>query len=279
MNIDKISNKIYFEGVENYIDYIYDTDEKSLFSYLNKDAVVFLSDIARFKEKFENLSNTFKENYKVNLERGLALKGQAELLYSYHDIEHLLKDKKLILNTLLPKAVSHFSVKKIINFECREIPTFNAKIESLVEELNNLKYNGHKVILATNTIDRAEKLKESLFERGIEANVSNNRDIEIKSSQIIITQGNISRGFQYKSIKFTIITDNEMIGVHRRTSKPKKKSNKKGQTIESFLDLNKGDYVVHENNGIGRYAGIDQITVNAIKKDYMKIVYRGGDNL
>ncbi|WP_024621156.1 transcription-repair coupling factor [Metaclostridioides mangenotii] len=280
MNIDNISNKIYFEGIENYIDYIYDTGEKSLFSYLNDDAVVFLSDITRFKEKCENLQNTFKENYKVNLERGLAIKKQAELFYSYHDIEHLLKNKKLILNTLLPKAVSHFSVEKIINFECREIPTFNAKIESLVEELNNLKYNGHKIILATNTFDRAEKLRENLFERGIEANISNNRDVEIKSSQIIITQGNISRGFQYKSIKFTIITDNEMIGVHRRSSESKrKKKNKKGKTIESFLDLNKGDYVVHENNGIGRYAGIEQIVVNAIKKDYMKIVYRGGDNL
>lgn len=49
--------------------------------------------------------------------------------------------------------------------------------------------------------------------------------------------------------------------------------------IDSFLDLNLGDYVVHENSGIGRYTGIDQITVDGIKKDYMKIVYRDGDNL
>ena len=43
--------------------------------------------------------------------------------------------------------------------------------------------------------------------------------------------------------------------------------------------MNVGDYVVHENSGIGRYTGIDQITVNGIKKDYMKIIYQGGDNL
>ncbi len=40
----------------------------------------------------------------------------------------------------------------------------------------------------------------------------------------------------------------------------------KGKKIESFLDLSVGDYVVHENSGVGRYTGIEQITVNAIKK-------------
>ena len=72
-----------------------------------------------------------------------------------------------------------------------------------------------------------------------------------------------------------------MIGVQKRTSSSKKKKNKdkKGTKIDSFLDLNVGDYVVHENSGIGRYTGIEQIVVNNIKKDYIKIIYQGGDNL
>ncbi|PWR45458.1 hypothetical protein DK295_15775, partial [Listeria monocytogenes] len=39
------------------------------------------------------------------------------------------------------------------------------------------------------------------------------------------------------------------------------------------------DYVVHENSGVGRYVGIDQLSVNGVKKDYMRVVYQGGDNL
>ena len=114
----------------------------------------------------------------------------------------------------------------------------------------------------------------------METIVSKSRDVEIKSSQIIIVPGNISSGFEYKSIKFVVITDNEIIGVQKRTStKKKKKKNKNGTKIDSFLDLNIGDYVVHENSGIGRYTGIEQIVVNNIKKDYIKIIYQGGDNL
>ncbi|RDY26649.1 transcription-repair coupling factor [Romboutsia weinsteinii] len=278
-NIDNIANKTYFEGIENYIDYIYTDENKSLFTYLKDDALVFINDITRLKERCENYLNEFKDNYNLNLERGLAIKNQGKLLYHYTDIDFLVGTKKLIINTLLPKPINDFSVKSIINFECREVPTFNAKMDVLVEELNRLKYNGYKIILATNTLDRAKKLNKELLDLGLETTVVKKRDTEIKSSQIIITPAQISSGFQYKSIKFAIITDNEMIGVHKRVSKSKNKKAKKGKKIESFLDLNIGDYVVHENSGVGRYTGIEQITVNAIKKDYMKVVYQGGDNL
>ena len=47
--------------------------------------------------------------------------------------------------------------------------------------------------------------------------------MEIKSSQIVIIPARITSGFEYKSIKFVVITDNEMIGVHKRTSTSKSK--------------------------------------------------------
>ena len=278
-NIDKISNKNYFQGVENYIDYIYTNENKSLFTYLNEDALIFYNDISRVKERCENYLNEFRENYKLNLERGLALKEQGKLLYQYSDLEFISEGRKLILNSLLPKPINDFNVKSIVNFDVREVPSFNAKVNELAEEINRLKYNGYKIVLATNTYDRAKKLNSDLLDLGIECTITQDRDIEIKSSQVIIIPGRISSGFEYKSIKFIIITDNEMIGVHKRTSTSKSKKNKKGQKIESFLELNIGDYVVHENSGVGRYTGIEQITVNSIKKDYMKIVYQGGDNL
>ena len=278
-DIDNISSKTYFEGIENYIDYIYTDENKSLFTYLKDDAIVFFNDISRTKERCENYTNEFRENYKLNLERGLAIKNQGKLLYGYSDLEFISENKKLVLNTLIPKPINDFNIKSIVNFECREVPNFNAKSDVLVEELNRLKYNGYKIILATNTSDRAKKLHSDLLDLGLESIIAKDRDIELKSSQIVIIPARISNGFEYKSIKFAIITDNEMIGVHKRTSTSKSSKAKKGKKIESFMDLNVGDYVVHENSGVGRYTGIEQITVNSIKKDYMKIVYQGGDNL
>ena len=101
-NIDKINSRIYFEGLENYIDYIYPEENKSIFTYLNKDAIIFTQDVTRLKEKCENYFEEFKENYKLNLERGLALKGQGKLIYTYNDLSYLMEDKSILLNTILP---------------------------------------------------------------------------------------------------------------------------------------------------------------------------------
>ncbi len=123
-----------------------------------------------------------------------------------------------------------------------------------------------------NSSERAKKLKEALFEYDVETSIAKKRDTEIKSSQAIIMEAAISEGFQYRDIKFTVITDKEMIGVQRSglKSKKKKKKNTNAQKIDSFLDLNPGDYVVHENSGIGRYTGIDQITVDGKSKKKKK---------
>ncbi|CEP82513.1 transcription-repair coupling factor [Paraclostridium sordellii] len=278
-SIENIKTKTYFEGVENYIDYMYTDENKSIFTYLKEDSVVFINDVSRLKERCENYINEFKENYKLNLERGLALKQQGNLLYHYSDLEYLTQGKKLILNMLLTKSIKDISVKSIVNFESREIPSFNGKLDILAEELTRLKYNGHKVVLATNTYDRAKKLNKELLNLGIETVLSRKRDVEIYSSQVVIVVGNITSGFQYKSIKFDVITDKEMIGSNKRAKTSKSKKFNKGQKIETFLDLNVGDYVVHENSGVGRYVGIDQLSVNGVKKDYMRVVYQGGDNL
>lgn len=280
-NIDNIANKTYFQGVENYIDYLYEDANKSLFTYLSDNAIIVLNDISRFKERCQNYLNEFKDNYKLNLERGLAIKNQGNLIYPYEQMPFLIDNKKLIINSLLPKPVNDFSVTNIINFESREVPTYNSKLNVLVDDLNSLRYRGYKVILAVNSSDRGKKLHQDLFNLGLEVAISKSRNMEIKSSQIVIIPANISKGFEYKSIKFQVITDNEIIGVNKKTSKSKKKKNKNkdGQKIESFLDLKVGDYVVHENSGIGRYTGIEQILVNGVKKDYLKIIYQGGDNL
>ena len=49
--------------------------------------------------------------------------------------------------------------------------------------------------------------------------------------------------------------------------------------ISSFADLNVGDYVVHENHGLGIYKGIEKVEVDHVVKDYIKIEYAGGSSL
>ncbi len=52
-----------------------------------------------------------------------------------------------------------------------------------------------------------------------------------------------------------------------------------GKQIQDFAELSVGDFVVHENHGLGIYRGIEKVEVDHVVKDYMKIEYSGGSNL
>lgn len=91
------------------------------------------------KERCENFAEEFKDSYKMNLERGTALKSQGNLVYNYIDLEYCIADRNIVINSLLPKAVKGFNVKEILNFDSREVPSFNGKIDILADELQRLK--------------------------------------------------------------------------------------------------------------------------------------------
>lgn len=102
------------------------------------------------------------------------------MLYYYIDLEYLVKDKFVVLNLLLLKFINNFFIKFIINFESREVFIFNGKVDLFVEELNWLKYNGYKIILVINILERVNKLGKDLLDKGLEMIIFKDRDIEIK---------------------------------------------------------------------------------------------------
>ena len=77
-----------------------------------------------------------------------------------------------------------------------------------------------------------------------------------KPGEIMVIAGNSHHGFEYPFLKFIVVTDTDIFGTQK---KKRKKKQYEGRTIQSFHDLNVGDFVVHENHGIGIYRGIEKI--------------------
>ena len=90
--------------------------------------------------------------------------------------------------------------------------------------------------------------------------------------------GAVSAGMEYPGLHLAILTDAQLI--RNKGKAPSKRKLPAGrQRIESFSDLSVGDYVVHENHGIGRFTGIVRMEVDGYDKDYVKIAYAGSDVL
>ena len=85
------------------------------------------------------------------------------------------------------------------------------------------------------------------------------------------------QGFEYPTLRFVVVTEGDIFGAKKKKKRKVKQYN--GAAIHSFNDLKIGDYVVHENHGLGIYQGIEKIEKDHVTKDYLKVAYAAGSNL
>lgn len=248
-----------------------------LTDYLSKDSVVLIDEPTRVKEDTKRIWKEFNFKYEDIYENGELLPSHQNIYYGYTILVNEIKRYSCITTSALLKNDANFNPKSIINITSKGMQSFHNKIDFLVEELNHYKYRGYKTIIFSGTYDRGKRLESVLLEKGVDCLYVEDPYREIKTSQVFITQGTIQQGFEYPNIKYALISDNEVYGTaKRKTTKTTKIS---GKGIISFSDLNIGDYVVHENHGIGQYLGIEQLDIQGIKKDYITIKYKGKDKL
>lgn len=275
--IDRIENGLNVKNMDLIIPYMLSENLESIVSYLNNDSLIILDEPHRIEEAVGANKNEFINRYMDLFERGEVLSKHQDLYFKYEDIIKDVKNHFCITSTGIMKKISQFKSKNILDFTTKDVQSFYNKLDLLVDDLKHYKYRGYKIIILSGSVDRGIRLGENLRENNVECRYTDNLNEEIKSGQVFITPMSGTKGFEYPKLKFVIISDKEIYGIHKkkRTSKQRKDSRK----ISSFTDLNVGDYVVHETHGIGKYMGIEQLDVQGVKKDYLSIKYQGQDKL
>lgn len=274
--IEQLSEGIIGQSFENYLNYFFDKTQL-LTSYFKKGSMVFIDEPARVKDRAETAHREFEESFKNLLEKGEVLPTQANLIADFDELLIDLNSKHVFALSSLPRSNLAFSPKHIINFTARLPQSFHGKMDIFCQELKQWNYKGYKTILLCGTRDRAIHLALSLKEKDIVADYLEYPDKIIQSGQTFILEGNLEKGFEYYGNKFMVISENEIFGTAKKKRIPTKR--KDARPIKTFVELNTGDYVVHENHGIGKYIAIEQLKVQGAKKDYLKIRYFDGDHL
>ena len=258
-------------AIDSYIKYFYD-NTVSFFDYFNNDdSLIILDEVARIEERGKAIELEFSESMIGRLEKGYILPSQVDVISSYKNVIAKLNLLKVITLSIMDYKIESFKVKNKYDLVTKSISSYNNNFELLVEDLLRWKKVGYRVVLITNSLTRAKRMASDLLDRGLNAFYSDDLERIVQSREIMIVYGNFNKGFEYPLVKFAYITDSDIFG--KNVKKKKKKKTYSGKKIQSFTDLNVGDYVVHENHGIGVYKGIEKIEVDNIVKDYVRIEY------
>ncbi|MCI8327947.1 MAG: transcription-repair coupling factor [Lachnospiraceae bacterium] len=265
------------EGMDTYLNY-FEEDTVSLLDYFPKDtSLICLDEPVRVAEKGRVIETEFKESMKQRLEKGYLLPGQMEALYSYEEIAAKIESRKVIGLSALEMREKTLPIKKSFSVHMKTVNPYNNSFELLIKDLKQYKKNGYRVVLLSGSKTRANRMAQDLSAEGLNAFYTDEMEHEVKPGEVMTAYGKIKKGYEYPDLRFVVISESDIFG--REKKKKRKRRTYEGEKIQSFSDLNVGDYVVHENHGLGIYRGIEKVEVDKVVKDYIKIEYAKGGNL
>ncbi len=226
----------------------------TLIDYISEKSALFLMHNERLESSYEVLSKEYKELYIEALREKLAVPSP----------DYLLNDNTVFSK---PKQINFHSLKQdknkneiLYEMDCEPGRSFFGNISYLKEELDIYKKNRFSCFVFAESDSQAERIKYML----------NGYDIHVVPESI-------SSGFSIPDSKITVIQENEIFGRRKRV--PSSVKRVKSAVIDSFIELNPEDLVVHVNYGIGRFKGIERIKAAGNERDYISIEYAGEDSI
>lgn len=235
----------------------------TILDYAEENTPVFYFDFDRQHNAQESFTREYEGLYRVARQKFPVLEPRTMLL-NFDKI--ILSHKKSIffrsLNTGSEEsdknAPSDKNTNKLsrteISIKCEPGRSFFGNINYLRDEISSLSKNGWNITVFADNQNQSLRIKEIL-----------------KDFPVQILPFPISQGFSVEQTKNLIIQENEIFG--RRKHVPKSLGHVKSQAIDTFVELNEGDFVVHANYGIGQFKGIQRVKAMGNERDYIKLEY------
>ncbi len=237
-----------------------DVNRISFFEFLPKDYILFFNDLQYSLDYFEQNSER-----KFNLEDQEG--NEVSIIFAQSE-----KMKENILNfdiiELSNKAVL---AKHTINFKTSPQPVLQKNFKLLAQTLREYTDLGYERYILSYQEKQLKRIREIL----------DSQDVGATDVQFIPIEKTLYEGFIDHDLKLVVFTDHQIFGrYHRYRIKDERLRNKKEHVlIKEIQSLKPGDYVVHIDYGIGKFAGLKTIDNNGKKQEVIHIVYKGGDSI
>ena len=274
---ERLQSGVLLSDADRYLPILYPA--ACVLDYLPENALVVMDQPARCAERAKDYQKQLQEDVLELQKRGqLAFSADAFLVPWDASLKRLA-DCPLYMTDAFTVGRTPIPPKTLTSIPAKQLPSYAGNAQAAAEDVKLYLKMGHRVVVLAADERRAQVLQQFFREHEIPAILDPTLNRLPEPGNCRIGIGALSAGMEYPNIKLAVLTDAQLIRGRstRRAAKKKLPSNR--QRLESYADLSVGDYVVHENHGIGRFAGIVKMQVDGVEKDYVKINYAGTDSL
>ena len=154
----------------------------------------------------------------------------------------------------------------------RQAPPFAGQWTLVLEELRRWRKAGYRVACWAGGGARAERLAAEIADGGVPSAVGGG----LAAGCVTVLPCALPAGFEVPALGLAVLGEGEL---HGRRPRPARLRRGGGAKLQTYEDLQVGDYVVHGAHGIGEYLGTAALTVGGKVRDYLVLRYEGTDRL
>ncbi len=238
---------------------------QSFLEFLNPKTTIWIKDYRETLDLIEKGYNKAEESFQQMMKAS----GNTQVVFSPID----LFDSEKSFDSILKKfGIVEFGNRYYLkpeeeyNFEIKAQPHFNKNFDLLSRDLFDYQTKNYKTLIIAESAKQIQRLS-TIFEEI-------NPDISFNG-----IKGSLREGFIDHTLETVCYTDHQIFDRFHNYRKKEKFSNAKSLTLKELKSLNPGDYVVHIDYGVGRFAGLDTVDIGGNKQEALRLVYRDDDLL
>lgn len=247
----------------------------TIMDYFKEDAIIAVDEYNRIKETETTLVTEIDEFMQNLIESGKGFIDQSFL--QYEGFENLLKPFAVTYFTLFT-ATMPVQLNEIIKFSFKPVQQFYGQYDIMRSEFQRFIQNDYTIVVLAETETKKERIQSMLNEMHIPTFIDT-PSRRNEGGSAIITEGSLSEGFELPYMQLVVVTERELFKSKQKKKPKQHKTLTNAEKIKSYQDLKVGDYVVHVHHGVGRYLGVETLEVGGVHKDYIKLQYKGTDQL
>lgn len=242
----------------------YAKEVSSLWDYVNR-FMCFYYDYNQIEEGYRLLRETIMNYDKDNVNSSGI---RTNYMYDLKDIS--FSNEVFLMN--FDNILASIKLNREDRYVCGNIEHYNGNIELIKKDLSKYLVHHKTVVICVDSEHSMTRILKYLDD--IEIIKTTESNVHVGKINIIVKE--IDTGFILNDT--VVISSNDLF----KGTEPKKKYRNKfklGTKIQDVSNISRGDYVVHEAHGIGIYDELKTIVKNGYKKDYIRLIYDGGDVL
>ena len=270
--LSSVREQYHHADIRKFLSFFYQK-EWTILDYLPTHTPIFFDDFQKIMDKHAQFELEVANILTDDLQNSKALSNQQYFANNYQDYR---KYKPATFFSNFHKGLGNLKFDALYQFNQYPMQEFFSQFPLLKEEINRFRKSDYTVVLQANSASSLQSLHKILQDYEIHLDYIKDKEIHEKAVQLI--EGNLVQGFNFVDEKIVLITEHEMIQkkIKRRI---RRQNISNAERLKDYNELEKGDYVVHNIHGIGRYLGIETIEVSGVHRDYLTIQYQNADRI